>query len=200
MRKRPPPASGFTLLEALVVIAIIGIIVTLGFPAIQMFIHRSKIEGIARSTGMLMKEARFEAIKRGVPVVVRADKNSPEIIAYADVDGDLVFVHDATNPDDFATDYEIRRYRLPAGVTFTAPGAQPKVYGFTDLPTEDWNGAVFETDGSIRDLGAIRFGDQRGNYLEVRIEPEATARVSLRKWDGASWWAQGEGDKTWEWL
>jgi prepilin-type N-terminal cleavage/methylation domain-containing protein len=200
MRKRRSPASGFTLLEALVVVAIMGIIVTLGFPAIQMFIHRSKIEGIARSTGLLMKEARFEAIKRGVPVIVRADQVEPVIIAFADVDGDLTFLPDPANPDTRASDYEIRRYRLPAGVTFDAPGAQAKVFGFTALPALPWNGAVYETNGSIRDLGAIRFGDQRGNYLEVRVEPEATARVSLRKWDGASWWAQGEGDKTWEWL
>ncbi len=200
MRQRDRSTAGYTLLEMLIVIAIIGLISSLVFPALQQFIHRNKILGIARSTGMLMREARYEAIKRGVPCIVRADGVSGEVVAYADVDGDLTY-----NPDPLATafrstDYEIRRYALPGGLAFDGPLAQPPVFGFTDLPGLPWNGAVFETDGSIRVLGGIRFADPRGNYLEVRVEPAATARVWVSKWDGANWLAQAEGGKTWEWL
>ena len=189
-----------TMVEVLVVVTVVGIGAILAFPALQQFIHRNKILSSARSATALMREARFEAVKRGAACIVHADGATNELIAFVDVDGDLTFNPDPTETTFRATDYELRRYNLPAGVSFSAPGAQPAVIGFTDLPTEPWNGAVFKVDGSVEDLGAIRFGDQRGNYLEARVERAATARITLRKWDGANWWAQGGGGKTWEWL
>ncbi len=200
MRQRHRNAAGYTLLEVFVVLAIIGLVSSLAFPALQQFIHRNKILGIARSAGMLMREARYEAIKRGVPCLVRADGATGEVIAFADVDGDLTFNPDPLETTFRATDYELRRYALPSGIAFDGPLAQPPVFGFTGIPGLPWNAAVFQTDGSIRTLGGIRFGDQRGNYLEVRVEPAATARVWVRKWDGANWLAQAEGGKTWEWF
>ena len=189
-----------TLVEVLVVVTVLGIGAIVAFPALQQFIHRSKMLSGARSAGALMREARFEAIKRGVPCIVHADGVTNEIVAFVDVNGDLTFNPDPAEPIFRRTDYELRRYNLPAGVSFSAPGAQPPVFGFTALPAHLWNGAVFRADGSVEDLGAIRFGDQRGNYLEARVERAATARISLRKWDGSNWWAQGGGGKTWDWL
>lgn len=200
MRSRQRVAAGFTVVEMLLVVTVIGIASVMAYPALQQFIHRNKILGIAQTTSTLMREARFEAIRRGVPCVVHADGATNEVIVFVDVDGDLTFNPDLTETTFRATDYELRRYNLPAGVTFTAPGAQPPIFGFTGLPTLPWNGAVFQTDGSIRDLGGMRFGDERGNYLEARVEPAASARVSLRKWDGSNWLAQGEGGKTWGWV
>jgi len=193
-------AAGFTIVEVLVIVAVIGIGSVMAYPALQQLIHRNKILGSAQSTGTLLREARFEAIKRGVPCVVHADGVTKEVIAFADVDGDLTFNPDPAETTFRATDYELRRYNLPAGVDFVAPGAEPPVSGLTALPALPWNGAVFQADGSIRDLGGIRFGDQRGNYLEARVETAASARVSLRKWDGTNWLTQGQGGKTWEWL
>ena len=43
MRESDRSTAGFTLLELLLVIAIFGIILTLGFPALQQLIHRYKI-------------------------------------------------------------------------------------------------------------------------------------------------------------
>ena len=200
MRSRQRVAAGFTVVEMLLVVTVIGIASVMAYPALQQFIHRNKILGIAQTTSTLMREARFEAIRRGVPCVVHADGATNEVIVFVDVDGDLTFNPDLTETTFRATDYELRRYNRPAGVTFTAPGAQPPIFGFTGLPTLPWNGAVFQTDGSIRDLGGMRFGDERGNYLEARVEPAASARVSLRKWDGSNWLAQGEGGKTWGWV
>jgi prepilin-type N-terminal cleavage/methylation domain-containing protein len=200
MRPRQQVAAGFTVVELLLVVAVIGVASVMAYPALQQFLHRNKILGIAQTTSTLMREARFEAIRRGVSCIVHADGVTNEVVAFADVDGDLTFNPDPTETTFRATDYELRRYRLPAGIAFAAPGAQPPVFAFTNLPAEPWNGAVFQTNGSIRDLGGMRFGDQRGNYLEARVEPAASARVSLRKWDGSNWLAQGEGGKTWGWL
>ena len=200
MRSRQRIASGYTVVEVLIVVTVIAVGSVMAYPALQQFIHRNKILGSAQTAGTLMREARYEAIRRGVPCVVHPDTATNELVAFVDVDGNLEFDVDETETTFRATDYELRRYRLPAGVTFAAPGAQPVVDGFTALPEEPLNGAVFESDGSIRDLGGLRIADQRGNHLEARVEPAASARVSVRKWDGANWLAQGEGDKTWEWL
>lgn len=200
MSPRHRSGAGFTIVEALITVTVIAVGSVMLYPALQQFIHRNKILGSVQSTGALMREARFEAIKRGVACVVHADGTTNEIVAFVDVDGDLTFNPDPTETVFRATDYELRRYNLPAGVSFAAPAAQPPVFGFTDLPAHPWNGAVFQANGSVEDLGAIRFGDQRGNFFEARIEPAASARVSLRKWDGANWLAQGQGGKTWTWL
>jgi hypothetical protein len=48
----------------------------------------------------------------------------------------------------------------------------------TTLP----NVAVFMPNGSVLDSGAIRIGDKDSNYCEVRIEPEATAKVAVLRW------------------
>ncbi len=54
----------------------------------------------------------------------------------------------------------------------------------------------------MRNTGAIRFGDLRGNFLEVRVEPAATARVQVLKWDLdlAAYQTRNQGDKPWVWL
>ncbi len=60
---------------------------------------------------------------------------------------------------------------------------------------------VFSSTGSVRTTGWVRVGDSSDNYLEIRIEPAATGKVKLRKWDRDSdeWRYQGEGGEAWEW-
>jgi len=200
--------SGFTIIEMIVVVAIIGIMATIGLPNLVRMIHRAKLDGIVRETSVLMQRARSEAVRQNVPTVVRADFARNEVVAFADVDGvaagdpsDMIFNPVAGEPHR-TTDYELGRYRLPNLVGFAHPSGDPaeRVDGFTAAGGE--NVAVFDPNGSIRDLGAIRFGDQRGNFLEVRIEPAATARVQVRKWDLdlAAYQTRNQGDKPWVWL
>ena len=210
-RRLVPRGRGFTLAELLVVVAMVGIITLIGIPTFQRLLHRTKIESLARETTILMNLARYEAIKRGVPTVVQIDPVGREIFAFVDVHGGL----DVTLPPDGifmpipgavarTTDYPLGRLPLPSGVSFLDEAGNTDAASVDDFdnpnPQPD-DMAIFQSDGSVMSSGALRFGDQRGNYLEARIDPPGTARIELRKWDDTdgAWYAFGEGGKPWSW-
>jgi type II secretory pathway pseudopilin PulG len=192
-------AAGFTLLEVLIILALIAIMVAIGVPSLQRYVYQGRIEGIARQTAMLMNRARMEAVRRGVPVVVRADYDSDQIIAFTDVNdsagvpGSNLAYDPGAGTATGAADYEFARLTLPSKVWFWganpagSPDPSPEganaVEGFTAQPTLTPNAAVFKANGSIAEQGAFRFGDGRGNFLEVRVAPTATARVRILKFN-----------------
>ena len=195
-------------MELLVSLVVLGLISTLGLPALFQYVHRVKIEGINRQTGAMLQQARFEAIKRGVPAVVAIDPDAREIVSFVDVHGaTLVDPSDGIFnplPAPFgATDFEVARFPLPIGVDFRFQGATglASVDGFlnTGNPDPPDQRAIFRPNGSVIAAGAFRFADARGNYLEVRVNPASTARVGVRKWDGGAWRAFGEGGEPWVW-
>lgn len=201
--------DGFTLIEAVIVIAIIGVATAVVVPAIQQQVHRTKLQGYAREAGTLLQKARFESIKNNVLAVVEIDPTNGLVFAFADLHGTNV-----TDPSDGifnpiggatarTTDYEIGRLGLPPGVLFAflTDLDQASVDGFTTGGDPAIPQAIFQSDGSVLEQGAFRFADRRNNYLEARVSPEATARVEVRKWDSAAaeWRAFGEGGEPWKW-
>jgi type II secretory pathway pseudopilin PulG len=198
---------GFTLLEALVILAILGIALTVGLPSLTHLISRSKLEAEARETATLLQRARLEAIKRRVQTVVLADADAGTMTAFADVDGPAV-----GDPPDLElnplagelardTDYTIRTIGLSARVQMAGPGAQPAIEGFTLDPSGN-RVAVFLPTGAADSVGSLRFADAAGaNFLEVRLEPAGTGRVEIRKWnrDRSEWLARREGGIPWTW-
>ncbi|MEM7048754.1 MAG: prepilin-type N-terminal cleavage/methylation domain-containing protein [Acidobacteriota bacterium] len=197
--------AGFTILEMVVVVVIILVLAAIGWPALHKMMLRQKLHGLAQETAMQMQSAKLEAIKRGVPAVMRVDFTNDEIMTFVDFDnsGTLNPVGGA-RPGE--TDFVIQRRPLPETVFFWGPADAGEegpdvVNGFTAVPSApaEPRQAVFEPDGSIRDVGAYRFADPRGNYLEVIVQSEASALVRLRKWDGTAFREAGEGGKAWKW-
>ena len=203
-RQRTVRTGGFTLIELLVIIAIVMVLALFTWPALDKMILRSRLQGFATEVGATMQRARLEAVKRSVPVVVRLDFATDEMVVFVDVDGDGAFTPDNTVPLGEA-DFELLRRPKPSHIAFAGPtggeeGADT-VDGFTVNPEDSSlpNQAVFNPDGSIDAVGGFRFADARGNFLELRVSPQATARMELLKWDGTGWRAQREGGEPWEW-
>ncbi len=205
MDGRRRSTSGFTLVELLITIAIMAVLLLLAVGPLNTFIHRGKIEGIARQTVTLMQLARFEAIKRSVPARVVVDTVAGSVFAYADVDRDGAF--------DPAADRELGRYQLPNYVEFRA-GDSSSAGDDVALWNLESGGAAsvqFNENGSVTlsdadgdgaappYLPGIRFGDYRQNFMEVRVATAFSGRIELRKWDGAAYRTQGEGGKSWTW-
>lgn len=192
MRKNTRRAreQGFNLIELIVLMAIIGIISLLGFPALQNMIYRSKVEGSIRTAASQVRAARLDAVKRYKMVFVEADYTNHRFATWLD-DGDESF--------DNTKDTLLSAFALPEAVEFWGPAdAAPE-------GPDAVNGLAvgepytFKKDGAAEVAGGVRLGDAKGNFFEIRVDPPATGRVSLRKFDGTGWYVQGENGKNWVW-
>lgn len=190
---------GFTLIEILAVLLIMMILALYGTPKLMGVLHRAKVEGMAKQTATLMRAARMEAIKRNCYGVVAIEPASRRVIAYADLNRNGVFDTATTPPDHL-----IGRLDLPSLVHFENESGDKdldSVDGFVnpDVPTVLPDGQViFQSDGSVLDDGALRFADQKGNFLEVNVSPRTTGRVEVRKYESGIWYGNGEGGKSWD--
>lgn len=229
--RRPPAGAGFNLLEMMVVMAIILILAVLVIPEFRHLIKRFKLDGAVQGASHVVAQARAEAIRRGVPVVVRADVAENVLVAFADVNASIpqlgssppdyvhALIYDPNeeipdmvpNPGVFelpqgATDYEVARFPLPSsnlnesavrfwGAEDDAPPGTHVTSGLTTEPVSLEQVAVFLPNGSIRDVGGFRIAmgaDRPGgvtpdtdvfrNFFEIDIEPQATAKITVRKW------------------
>jgi len=74
--KRFASARGFTLIEILVVISIIGILLAVGVPSFQESIERNAVSGHANTFMNSIRYARSEAIRSGLPVAICRSTNA----------------------------------------------------------------------------------------------------------------------------
>ncbi|MEZ5314473.1 MAG: GspH/FimT family pseudopilin [Thermoanaerobaculia bacterium] len=200
MTNRPLPAAaerGFTLIEALITVAVIGILILITIPAMLGMLNRMQLTGVSRETATLMQVARLEAIKMSAPVEVRYDSTQNRLIAFLDFDRDGI-----RNGADRLLSAEVR---LPRRVQFRGPGdAAPNganaVDGWDDAPAKP--GPTFLPDGSVDRVGAFRFMDSGGQIIEVRVETPATGRIAMKKWDSvlSKFYAQKEENREWIWF
>lgn len=206
MRSRQPGRvdSGFSLVELLVVLALIAILTLIGTPWMLSTLNRAKTVAAAKEASTMMQLARLESIKQGVPTQVQYVAATDSFLAFADNDRNGTYTA--------GTDRVIAQgNQLPKGVYLWGP---------TDAGAEgthaiaDWDtaadcvdarpGPIFQTDGSCNCAGAFRFRDAHGNFLETRILFPATSKIVIRKWFGGSdpddeWFENGEAGKKWQW-
>lgn len=203
------PRRGFTIFELLIVMALMGIMATLFAPNFLRLVHRAKLTGTAQKIEVVMRTARQNAIRYNAQAVVRINQATEEIIAFVDVDGinvgdppDGIFNPIAGRPHR-STDWEFSRQTLPNSVNFEAPPGDPDggnvIWRFTPIGAD--NVAIFEPNGSATTEGAFRIADLFNNFLEIRVEPRLTGRVSTRKFSDADteWHIRNETDKPWKW-
>ncbi len=208
-------SGGFTLVELLVVLVILATILTLGIPALHNLILRSRTEGFARDLAVTMQRARLESIKKNRPAPVAVDPATKDVVAFLDADGDSAFDPDSGNPPE-TLDYAIARLPLPSYLAYEDPDGktgEDSIYGASQvaLGGEERKAAIFRPDGSISDPGtdpeafAFRIADARGNQLEVRVDPPATGRIQIRKYQAPDWLSSPDPadpdykTKQWKW-
>jgi len=202
--------AGFSLIELLIVIALIALMAIWGVPTFLSTLHRVRVTAAAREIATLMQVGRMEAIKRSG----QNGNLRTEVAALTYDEATRTFQLeidvDAEDPDVGAFEPETDfggAYTLPKGVSVAAPSgdAEDAVAGWDEVAvaTDRWEGPIFLSDGSARAAGAFRLFDSRGNYLEVRIEYPATGKIAIQKWFGGNtdtdWYENGEANRKWQW-
>jgi prepilin-type N-terminal cleavage/methylation domain-containing protein len=185
--KTPPCArrrtAGFTLIEILVVLLLMGLLLTFLLPSFLKAIQRQKLLSAAQQTAIVLRMARLQAIKAAGNTVVQIDTTKGTVTAFSDPNN---------NQTLDAGESMLGRVDLPKGVTFMA------VDGFTSPPNPAV--AIFSSNGSVAAPGAFRVQNTAGDQIEARVLTATSGRVVLQKYDGTSQWlTNGEGPKAWKW-
>lgn len=181
-------SEGFTLLEAIVTLAILAILLTLTVPGLMSIMDRRRLLGDGEKAVVFLQRARYQSIQRNRQLRVDLDVGSGTL--FFDVDG-----NGALDP----VERQVGVLDLSRGVLAGGPpGDAEAVSGFTLLAGR--RVAVFRPDGSLLDAGGLRLHDvEADDYLEVSVIEPATGLIRLRKWDGSAWREQGEGGESWNW-
>lgn len=188
--------AGFTLMEMIVVVAVIGILAVISAPAFLSMMNRFKLSATTRELASLMQATRLESIKMNAPAQVNYDPVSNTFFGFVDLDRD----GSLSAPDHILAG----RVVIPIKVQFWGPGdssvnSANATDGWDDAPVH--LGPIFSPDGSVDRVGAFRFKDSNDNFLEVRVETPATGRIVLKKYfpDDAKFYLNGESGKKWVW-
>jgi prepilin-type N-terminal cleavage/methylation domain-containing protein len=185
-RHRASHVSGFTLVEIMMVIALIGLVAAFAIPKLNFSAYR--VNGAVRGTTALIARAQRLAV---------TDQNNVNVLF--DVANNQIKVHEDANNDNVIQNTErVRTYPLGEGVVFGIGGAPARLYTEIPVSFDKWelNGLkeiIFRRDGSASENCGLYITTttaqkssrpQDARSIEVI---RSTGRVEWYQYNGSSW-------------
>lgn len=163
--------DGFTLLEVLVVIAIIAIASAISAPVVKDFVARYRLRGAARDVSSVLQLTRLEAVKRKINCAMTfsqpVDGKTYDYVAFVDSDEDWAF-------DSNETILASRNYGTTIsdnGITFVNNGESRPAVAFNS------RGLPRENGGSIlTGTREVKLKNDQGNR-KVSISTSGRIRI-----------------------
>ncbi len=151
MAGRRPKKGGFTLVELLVVIALLGILLTISVPYLMGQIRRAQVEGAANQSVGLIQQTRLAAIRSNQNQSITAGLD--EIVGVGQVSLEGLNVSLWENPLCYDPDND----------------------GTDDYSSDD---IVFDSQGKASGKAAFCVSDDKGNIFQVAIDSlQGTPRI-----------------------
>jgi len=183
-RTRP----AFTLVEVLLVLVIMGVVMALGLPRIDVYKYRADANAI--TVRSLLMQAQRDAIVRQHDLVVSFDTARARII----------LGYDQNNDGNIASTERLRMQSLPEQGRFLAPRIPLAAAGYTltDYGSIRADGiktisglpsVTFRRDGSASSALQLYVSTRRPKETDLRVVTvvQATGRTEVQRFTGQGW-------------
>lgn len=153
-------SRGFTLIELMVVVALVSVILTLVIPSFTGMLARKRLEGVAQELGTDLQYARSEAVQQNAPVQVIFGSN-----CYA------IYVVGSTAATDCLTlGTGARQLKLVQITTGPTLAFTPATVGQIFLEFEPLRGMAANAAGTVDMAGNVLVESSAGNWqLQVLV-------------------------------
>ncbi|HSB73894.1 MAG TPA: GspH/FimT family pseudopilin [Candidatus Methylomirabilis sp.] len=163
---RRPAARGFTLIELVVVVAIVSVVFALTLPALGDGLRRWRLQAAVREVATFLKFTRNQSVTGRSPLQ-----------AFLDRSRNVYWVDKPDNPMLYTPDLAIQRgvrvFALPTGIRFgEVTAADPD-------PAADRVGILFFPKGSSTGA-AVQILDDRGRAYRISVDP-VTGRARIER-------------------
>lgn len=143
---------GFTLLETLIVVAIIGITAAIATPSIISMLRNIRVSGAAKNLMSEMMLAKFRAISENKKYIITFNTNNNSYSIYGDTNGDgIADTGELYKTVNISTDYPDVQYGYVSGTTGTGGTVITSSITFSGTPPS----VTFNTDGTANKNGSI---------------------------------------------
>ena len=163
---------GFTLVEMLVVVAILGMVVVISIPSLRRSMVRSELLGETQMLSQAVSVARINAIKQGRRVTLKflddnATQNSGMVHAWVDENGD-----GAPNPP---AEIDIGRWMVREGILLSPDpdsanelaGLAGTTLGVVFLPNGN---TIANVGGTVVGVGGFVVSDYASNQIQITVQ------------------------------
>ncbi|MCP4250942.1 MAG: hypothetical protein GY778_28225 [bacterium] len=156
LRQQPSGSAGFSLLEMLVIIAVIGIVVAVGIPNMLVLFRQARLTAAANQVAGLVQQTRLRAIR---------DRQTYTVgVSGATIVGRGVLDAGLTGTNQITLDF------VDEGLAVFPPGPTGETSPANCLGAYDGNSATYDSLGVASGTLAVCVSDGLGNVLQVALD------------------------------
>jgi len=165
--------SGFTVAELTVVVAIGGLLLLFGYPALMNIMARYELRSSAQQLEMLGREARYESIKLNQPVTLVADTKRHMFYVFSGTIAGMPPYNFPDGPGDIPGTQFVAAWQVPHRVSFVMQPATACVQGTI------CQSFSFNSDGSGTGVPVV-FSTPNQPSSKVAMTYTATGKLAIQ--------------------